>query len=60
MSNDKISNSTEPKKEKLHTEGPLSEKDEVKDAEHRTAKLQKAAQSSVSAELKNRESDKSK
>lgn len=44
------------KKEELHTEHPISEKDEVKEAEERTAKQQpKKTDSSVAADLKNRE-----
>ncbi|MBE9584775.1 hypothetical protein IM792_09985 [Mucilaginibacter sp. JRF] len=46
------------KKEELHTEHPISEKDEVKEAEERTAKQQpktKKTDNSVAADLKNRE-----
>jgi hypothetical protein len=32
---------TDPSEEKLQTEGPISERDEVKEAEERTRKLQK-------------------
>lgn len=39
----------------LHTDEPLSEKDEVKEAEERTAKTQKKTNDSVAADLKNRE-----
>lgn len=40
----------------LRTEGPISEKDEVKEAESRTAKQQpKKTDDSVAADLKNRE-----
>lgn len=39
----------------LQTDHPISEKDEVKEAEERTAKKQKNADSSVAADLKNRE-----
>jgi hypothetical protein len=43
-------------KKDLHTERPISEKDEVKEAEERTAKQQpKKTDSSVAADLKNRE-----
>lgn len=41
--------------EELHTDEPLSEKDEVKKAEDRTAKTQKKTDGSVAADLKNRE-----
>jgi len=40
---------------KLETDEPLSEKDEVKKAEHRVAKAQKDVNESVKADLKNRE-----
>lgn len=39
-------------KEELHTESPISEKDEVKQAEER---LNKRSDPSVAADLKNRE-----
>jgi hypothetical protein len=39
---------------KLQTDLPLSEKDEVKKAENRTAKAQKGIKESVKADLKNR------
>jgi hypothetical protein len=32
---------TDPSEEKLQTEGPIGERDEVKEAEERTRKLQK-------------------
>lgn len=41
-------------KPKLETDTPLSEKDEVKKAEHRMAKAQKGMEESVKADLKNR------
>ena len=41
--------------EKLQTDLPLSEKDEVKQAEHRVAKAQKGMKDNVKADLKNRE-----
>ena len=41
-------------KSELHTDEPLSEKDEVKEAEKRTAKAQKKSDPSVVADLKNR------
>ncbi|MCD8741201.1 hypothetical protein LT679_11355 [Mucilaginibacter roseus] len=46
----------EDNEKELRTEGPISEKDEVKEAEARTAKQQaKKTDGSVAADLKNRE-----
>ncbi|MEO6522159.1 MAG: hypothetical protein ABIN91_10810 [Mucilaginibacter sp.] len=41
--------------QKLETDRPLSEKDEVKKAEHEMAKAQKGIKDSVKADLKSRE-----
>lgn len=49
-----MSNQDKPTK-KLETDEPLSEKDEVKKAEHKVAKAQKAVKGSVKADLKSRE-----
>jgi hypothetical protein len=43
------------KAKKLETDAPLSEKDEVKKAEHRLNKVQKGMKDSVKSDLKNRE-----
>ena len=43
------------KAKKLETDVPLSEKDEVKKAEHRLAKAQIGMKDSIKADLKNRE-----
>jgi hypothetical protein len=54
--NEKDKNKTTPEHEELQTEGPLSEKDEVKKAEDRTAEAQRSnSDDSVTGDLKNRE-----
>lgn len=54
MTNDPNKKPDRREDEELHTENPLSEKDEVKQAEER---LNKNTDPSVAADLKNREHD---